>query len=100
MRWLGHRGRNGRSGGQPELEVEEEADMWVPYVSGRREQQGQIGHFACSVEVPRLAGMPTWRATSAKVGKRRRFTVCDSNCVEAHTKPANEGVPSVRMAKS
>jgi len=72
-------------------------------MSGKREVVGvkrSFDLFYRGFQARCHAGMPTWHATSAKVGKRRRFTVCDSNCVEAHTKPANEGVPSVRMAKS
>ena len=50
-----------------------------------------------------LGSLPRWRAHLAchlKWQKRWRVTVCDGKCVGVRTNVGNEGVPSVRMAKS
>ena len=76
------------------LEVEDEPDWWGPHVSEWREREAAAGGEA----LPRW--LTAWHATSAKRQKVRSVTVCDGKCVGARVKMANEGVSSVRMAKS
>jgi hypothetical protein len=69
----------------------------------KRRRRGQRGHFVCEVRAPRLPAMlacPPGVPPQQKWQKRRRVTVFGGKCVGTRTKLANEGVPSVRMAKS
>ena len=76
---------------------------WTGFDSrlGRLETEGDEGSMVISrAKLGLQAGCHTSMPPQQKWQKRRRVNVYDGKCVVARTKLTNEGVPSVRMAKS
>ena len=82
---------------------------WIGFDSGlgrletKEGGEGSMVILCAKLGLP--GSLPCWHShlachLSKKWQKHRRVTVCDGKCVGARVKMANEGVSSVRMAKS